>query len=1261
MARLRASLLCASILIAAFVKAQPCLVGYTFTQSPPPTGGTYACGETVTFCFTVTSWTSTNANWFHGIVASFGPGWDLSTLSPGTPPPSCAGTGSWGWYPSVQGTAATNNGPQGPGFFYNYTTPADGNPGNNFGDNCTGAVNWQFCWTISVLSGPACVNGLGLGVTFNTFGDSETGSWGSGSCGSDPVVPSTPAVIQACSADAGIDASITVCSFDPSFYLITLVGGTPDAGGTWTDPTGAPFSGQLNPITAASGDYTYTVSSVSPPCTASSVVSVVVNPGPVAGTDVNLTACASDPVLNLWGYLGWLNGEPPGSYWIGPAGPHSGYFDPAVDPPGAYTLTVPGLAPCVDASATVTMAVTPGPSAGQGGPVTICSNSPPIQLSIGLANPDPGGTWTNAAGNMVSGTYNPATDSPGAFTYTVAGVSPCPNSTATVTVTENAAPDAGTNAVATLCSTAGIVSLTSLLSGTPQSGGVWTDASGAGVGDAFDAGSGTSGTYTYTVSGAAPCPNAQATLNLTIAQQPDAGTSSQVELCEASPPLDLFASLGGTPNPGGTWVNQFGQSVGAIYDPSTMSAGDFTYTIAALAPCSYSSATVSVNVNPEPSAGTSAALALCSDAGPTALLAALGANAQPGGSWTDPAGAPFSGSFMPGASADGPYTYNVGGVGPCPDASATVTVTTTSANNAGTGNPLAVCSSDAAVSLIASLSGNPQPGGVWTTPTGAPMSGTLNPATAANGNYTYTIVANGPCPSVSATVAVSIAQAPNAGSNGSHTLCSSNQASYNLINALGGAPSPTGSWTGPTGAPHGPAFTAGADTPGAYTYTVAGTAPCPSASSTVSMQVIQAPTAGTGGNAALCANDTPVDPTIWLTGTPDAGGTWSAPNGSTITQIDPASAASGAYTYTVAGTAPCPNAAATVQLTIDVLPNAGSDGSLSLCADAAPVAMLGYLSGAQPGGAWSGPTGASNGTFNPSANAPGAYIYAVNGTGACTGESDAAQLTVLVNPLPQPAFQVDVAAGCAPLQVQFVNEDPAGALSADWSFGDGGHGTGTTGTWHTYTTAGSFDVQLTVTDANGCTGTVFITDLVEVSTGPEAAFFALPARVSVNSPSTVVTHLPDAGISYSWVIDGIALDTAGIFRWTFDPPTVGEREICITATDALGCSNTHCQRVLIDDDLTIYVANAFTPNDDDRNEVFLPSVIGVEPSYYEFMVFDRWGLLVFSTNDPAEGWNGAMGNSGNILPQDVYVWKLKAKDQFTPEKAELIGTVTLLR
>lgn len=1238
--------------------AQPCLIGYNLVASTPPTNGTYACGETVNFCLTISSWNTTNANWFHGVVASFGPGWDMATLTPGAAPAPCGvGGGTWGWYNSVQGTAGTAGGPQGPGFFYDLDN--DGNPGNNFGDFCTGP--WTFCWTISVLSGPACINGLDLGVSLNTFGDSETGSWGSSGCTGDVIVPSTPAVIQSCAANAGNGGPLALCSTSaPADLFATLTGG-PDVGGTWTDPGGAPHTGIVDPTVDVSGNYTYTVGTIVPPCSSSSVIAVSIAQQPDAGIDGSLTLCASNPAAAMVGSLG---GTPDaGGSWAGPLGASSGTFDPAVDPAGIYTYTIAAVAPCLNASANVTVTVNPSPNAGGNGVLTVCSNGIAEPLFNYLTGaPSVGGTWTNSGGAATSGSYNPAIDAQDVFTYTVAGIAPCPNSTATVSVTENQLPNAGVNSNVTLCNTAPAASLVGMLGGTPDPGGSWTDPSGTAVGATLDPASmPPNGSYTYTVVGTAPCPNASAEVALTLNIQESAGSNATVNLCAASAAIDLFASLGGSPSPFGTWNGPGGPIGNTTFTPGISPPGDYTYSVASLPPCVNSSATVTVNVSAQPSAGVDAVLAVCSSDAATSLLPELGPTAQPGGTWTDPNGNASTGTFVPGVSLDGTYTYTIAAVAPCIGASATVDVSTNLAADPGTGVPLNLCETGPLTNLNASLGGTPDPGGTWTTPTGGASTGTIDPATAASGNYTYTISANAPCPAASTVVNVTVVQEPNAGIDGLAELCSNASAPYALINALGGSPAANGTWTAPDGAPHSGSFNVATDAQGVYTYAVNAPPPCVSASSTVTMSVVQEANAGNGGSVALCENGAPVDPFDWLSGGPDVGGTWSAPGGGVIANIDPATATSGIYTYTVNGTAPCPNDQATMDITIDALPNAGVDNSIDLCADANATDLLLLLGGAQAGGTWTGPAGAATNVFQPGVNIPGTYTYVVGGTGACLNEQDQATVGVGVFDLPVPAFSMDVSLGCAPLQVQFVNSDPAVAQSALWSFGDGASDSGVADAWHSYDGAGTYDVTLEITDANGCTGTLTIADAVTVSAGPDAAFYALPLRVSVNTPTTQVTHIPDAGIAYTWTIDTMAVDTSGVFAWTFDPATIGEHPICLTATDSLGCANIFCINVLVDDDLTIYVANAFTPNGDDNNDTFKPSIIGVQADWYEFMVFDRWGLLVFRTTDPFESWNGAMDNGGDILPDDVYVWTVRAKDQFTPEKKELIGTVTLVK
>ena len=1008
------------------------------------------------------------------------------------------------------------------------------------------------------------------------------------------------------------------------------------------------------------GNYTYTVTSVAPPCQSQAIVSVNLQQQPDAGSDGSITTCASDVPFSLFSVLG---GAPePGGTWTGPGGAAcTGTFDPAADVAGMYVYDLIGVAPCSSAQASVTVTVNASPNAGSAGALSICSNSAPIALFASLGGaPSAGGTWTGPGGQAASGTYDPVNDAPGVYTYQVNGLAPCPNSTATITVTENTLPSAGNDAATSFCETSAVVPLIGFLGGTPDAGGAWIAPGGAATGAAIDPATAASGDYTYTVAGVAPCPNAQSTLTVTIATQPSAGADANLNLCDGSLPQDLFTVLGGAPSAGGSWTDPLGVSVGGVFDPASSVTGIYTYTVTATPPCVNASASINVNVSAQPSAGVDAVLAVCSDGAAVAMLPLLGPNAQPGGSWTDPFGAAVAGSFTPGISPDGLYTYTIPGVAPCVDVSATVNMSTVVTSDPGVDGSLTACATGAIVDLFSSLGGAPTGGGTWTTPGGAPFGGQLNPANGTAGVYTYTLPANGPCPAASTTVDVTIVATPNAGQDGAVSLCSSLVLPYPMISGLNGAPAGGGAWTGPGGQAHGPDFLPGTDAPGDYTYTINAPPPCISASSVLTVAQVQAVSAGTGGIVSLCENAPPLDPSTWLGGNPDPGGTWTDPSGGPVVSIDPSSAAAGAYTYTVQGTAPCPDVQSVVTLNLDALPNAGNDIALSLCEDAGAAVLINYLGG-QPGGTWTGPSGAATGVFAPGVNMPGAYVYTLFGLGACASEQDQAAVDVLVLPLPVPSFTLSPVIGCVPLQVEFTIDDPAGLQSAGWTFGDGTTADALTENWHTYTAPGTYSVVLNVTGENGCNGTTTVADAVQVSQGPSAMFYALPLRVSVNSPTTVVTQVPEAGMLYSWAIDTTAIDTSGTFAWTFSPPDIGPHPICLTASDTMGCHNTYCIDVIVDDDLTIFVANAFTPNGDGHNDSFRPSILGVQQDWYDFMVFDRWGMLIFRTTDPYEAWNGALDNSGDVLSQDVFVWKLRAKDQFTAEKQELIGTVTLVK
>lgn len=1242
--------------ISAVTKAQ-CLYNWNVSVSTPPVNGTYACGQTVTFCITINGWSQPSSNWFHGVTANFGPGWNMASVVPGPMPAACSGFGTWGYYNSVQGSSYTNIGPQGPGFFFDQNN--DGNPGNNYGDNCLGSSNWQFCWTVSVQTGAGCVNGTSLSVTFDTFSDSQTGAWVINACGSDPIVPAPPAVIGAsCTLNAGTNGTLSLCSTSSASTLFGSLGGTPDIGGAWTAPNGTVFNGTFVPGTSVPGTYTYTVSSTSPPCSESATVTVSVIEQPSAGTNGSITLCASEAPFNLFDQLG---GSPTtGGTWTNSTGSaQSATFDPAVLGSTICTYTIPAAAPCAAVSATVQVDVIPSPNAGSSGSITVCSSDPAITLIDALGgSPASNGTWTAPGGTAFGAQYLPGSSNPGTYTYTVAGTAPCPASSATLTISENLQPNAGAMGADSYCIGDPVVDLFSLLEGSPQAGGTWTNSSGSVVSSTLDPQNAQTDTFIYTVNGQAPCTDASAPVMISIIPSASAGIDASISLCSTSGATPLFPVLGGDPDTGGTWSGPGGNS--GTFQAGTSPAGVYTYTVSGISPCPNSSATVTVTVIDQASAGVSGTATLCETGPPVPLLPILGNTAANNGTWTAPDGTTFTGTLNPSTAAAGAYTYTVTSPAPCLSAQAVVDVNINTQSSAGTNGALSLCSESDAVQLSTLLGGTPDPGGAWSGPSTL-SGGIFTPGVNAPGVYTYSTPSLAPCTTATATVTMSVSAQPDAGLDGSASLCSATTQPFDLFSALNGSPDVGGIWTAPSGQTISSALTPSSATSGTYTYAINVAAPCVSVSSAVEITVIAAPQAGSGGQVALCENGIAVDPFTWLSGTFSSDGTWAAPDGSIVTTVDPTIAGPGNYVYTVPGTTPCPAALATVVLSIDELPSAGQDASLSLCADASSFDLFTLLgNSADTGGNWSGPNGTTSGTFTPGSSPAGSYTYTTQGAGACVGNTATAVVQTTVLPLPAPSFTLDPQHGCVPLAVGFANTTPGSLQSVSWNFGDGGTSV-SPDPEHIYTSVGNFAVTLSVVDQNGCSADLTLAQAVFVSGGPSAIFTAGPLRVNENNPTFQVNHSPVADVVYDWSLDGAPIQGSESFSYTFAPPALGAHLLCLLATDTLGCANELCTTITVIDDIAIHVPNAFTPDGDGVNDIFSPALLSVDTEGYLFVVFDRWGAEVFSTTIPGEAWNGGYKNQGETLRTGVYVWRVYAKDPFSADRKELIGSVTLLK
>jgi gliding motility-associated-like protein len=114
----------------------------------------------------------------------------------------------------------------------------------------------------------------------------------------------------------------------------------------------------------------------------------------------------------------------------------------------------------------------------------------------------------------------------------------------------------------------------------------------------------------------------------------------------------------------------------------------------------------------------------------------------------------------------------------------------------------------------------------------------------------------------------------------------------------------------------------------------------------------------------------------------------------------------------------------------------------------------------------------------------------------------------------------------------------------------------------------------------------------------------------------------------------------------------------LTVTDVLGCQKTVQKNITIVRSCFIGVPKAFTPNGDGLNETLYP-MYAVKARELSFRVFNRWGQMLFSTNDWRNGWDGTFKGQGQ--DPGTYVWVLRYINVDTGKLVEERGTTILIR
>jgi gliding motility-associated-like protein len=145
------------------------------------------------------------------------------------------------------------------------------------------------------------------------------------------------------------------------------------------------------------------------------------------------------------------------------------------------------------------------------------------------------------------------------------------------------------------------------------------------------------------------------------------------------------------------------------------------------------------------------------------------------------------------------------------------------------------------------------------------------------------------------------------------------------------------------------------------------------------------------------------------------------------------------------------------------------------------------------------------------------------------------------------------------------------------------------------------------------------------------------------------------GQSYQWWPSDF-LDNTVIYN-PFSTPTHSIKYY-VSATTIDGCKLSDSVAITVEEDPLVVCPNAFTPNTDGTNDYFQPLVFGLFQTEI-FDVFNRWGQLVYTTNDITKGWDGK--HNGKESEIGVYVYYLKGRSLTTGKQYFLKGNVTLLR
>ncbi|MDD3876842.1 MAG: PKD domain-containing protein [Bacteroidales bacterium] len=422
-----------------------------------------------------------------------------------------------------------------------------------------------------------------------------------------------------------------------------------------------------------------------------------------------------------------------------------------------------------------------------------------------------------------------------------------------------------------------------------------------------------------------------------------------------------------------------------------------------------------------------------------------------------------------------------------------------------------------------------------------------------------------------------------------------------------------------------------------YTVTVTDNNSCSQIDS-VHIFVISHPIADAGIDTGIC-----IGSSLQLNATGGLNYIWNT--GDTIPNITVTPNSNSLYSVTVTDNFNC-SSKDSVMVQVWSLPTAFAGNDILLC-----IGNIDTLNAT--GGVsylWSPSTGLSNpASGNPIITPTSTITYTVivSDIHSCSASDD---VIVSVYPPPQVIFSASAYSGCDPMSVNFTDLTNAQIVSWEWEFGDNASSNNTSNIQnptHLYQQSGNYTVSLTITTTDGCEVTSSINDFITIYPKPEAAFNFYPLNGTTEDPMINFFDASTNATRWFWNFGDYASENN---NFSIDQNTShsfsreGDYTITLHVESQNGCIDSTSENIKIVPEYALFIPNAFTPDGDGLNDYF--NVYGSNIVEVRMTIFNRWGDLIFETDDMNNPWDGHSEVDNEVFMQDTYSYRIIVKDYF---------------